>query len=311
MFKTVSGFENYEISKSGTMREISSGNNVSWHKSNGYVMARIYDNHGNPVSIGQHRALALAYIKMPETNEKITVNHIDGVKSNNDLSNLEWVTYSENQFHAYKHGLRNDRVPVILTNLETGEVLNFFSKAELSRYLKIPCRVFSTPPFNGVRTITVNGYMFEFLIEESEFSRVQKYPTGVVARNVFTGLCTICSTEGELSRFIGICPKVISRILQKRRFEFPTNGYDIRIFDDEIKWPEYTNEELEAFSGLFFIHQPVLVTSDNGARKLLGSVKRAAEYAGVHERVVRECLLGRQKNANGFAFVKYNRELKL
>jgi hypothetical protein len=51
-----------------------------------------------------HRLLALAFIPNPEN--KPEINHIDGNKHNPALGNLEWVTSSENQYHAFRTGLR-------------------------------------------------------------------------------------------------------------------------------------------------------------------------------------------------------------
>lgn len=51
-----------------------------------------------------HRLVAIAFIENPEG--KPEVNHIDGVKENNHLVNLEWVTSSENKHHAIQKGLK-------------------------------------------------------------------------------------------------------------------------------------------------------------------------------------------------------------
>lgn len=67
---------------------------------NGYatVKLRTKDNASKRVSV--HRLVAQAFIPNPK--DKPEVNHKDGIKTNNSVSNLEWVTTSENKRHSVR-----------------------------------------------------------------------------------------------------------------------------------------------------------------------------------------------------------------
>lgn len=82
-----------------------------------------------------HRLVATTFIPNTDS-KKIFVNHIDGNKQNNHVSNLEWVTPSENCTHAYQTGLRPDNKHVLAKDIDTGEILEFKTIWECGRYFK-------------------------------------------------------------------------------------------------------------------------------------------------------------------------------
>lgn len=83
-----------------------------------------------------HRIVATTFI--PNTDpKKIFVNHKDGDKQNNNVSNLEWVTPSENSIHAYQTGLRPDNKHVLAKDIDTGEILEFKTIWECGRHFKV------------------------------------------------------------------------------------------------------------------------------------------------------------------------------
>lgn len=79
-----------------------------------------------------HRLVAKAFIPNPDN--KSDVNHINGDKSDNRVSNLEWMTRTENLYHAMRTGLHdNPEKPVVGVCKETGRVVEFVSSSEAAR----------------------------------------------------------------------------------------------------------------------------------------------------------------------------------
>lgn len=75
-----------------------------------------------------HRLVALAFIPNPEN--KKTVNHIDGNKLNNNLSNLEWSTHSEQMQHASQHSLLEVRGAPKFSKEFKKEVLDYYNNLD-------------------------------------------------------------------------------------------------------------------------------------------------------------------------------------
>lgn len=69
-------------------------------EANGYMRVDLTPPKGKKRKYLVHRLVALAFIPNPEN--KRFINHKDGNKTNNNVDNLEWVTSSENQIHAYR-----------------------------------------------------------------------------------------------------------------------------------------------------------------------------------------------------------------
>lgn len=99
----------FEVSSDGRVRNRHTLRQLKFHLSNGYPrFATRKGRAGRAYCYRVHTLVALAFIG-PRPTCRHEINHKDGNKSNNYVSNLEWVTHSQNMQHAYQHGLAEPR----------------------------------------------------------------------------------------------------------------------------------------------------------------------------------------------------------
>jgi len=105
-----------------------------------------------------HRLVALTYIKNPLN--RPCINHKDGNKQNNNINNLEWVTYSENEKHS-----RNflNKVPTNRQKISAYKdgilIGSFISITEAAKQLKVYSSNISKVLAN--ERAHTGGYQFE------------------------------------------------------------------------------------------------------------------------------------------------------
>ena len=120
IWKDIKGYEGlYQVSNLGRIKSLSKfvNNNPKSSKfgyytkerilktsksNNGYLIVHLFKN-SKQYTIYIHRLVAITFI--PNSNNLLQVDHIDGNKQNNRIDNLEWVTPKENINRAWRKGL--------------------------------------------------------------------------------------------------------------------------------------------------------------------------------------------------------------
>jgi hypothetical protein len=126
IWKQIPDLPGYSVSNKGRVKKDSTGQIMVLSKNGGYCRITI--------SKHVHRLVADAFLKKPENKERCWVDHIDGDRSNNDVSNLRWVTPSENALsYGYHSRIKNKKRPVRATHLD-GRTILFESRQAAAEY---------------------------------------------------------------------------------------------------------------------------------------------------------------------------------
>ena len=153
VWKKIKGFEYYYVSNLGNIKS------KKFNKDK--IMSKCYDSSKYHIvtlrknkikfTLKVHRLVANAFIE--NIFNKETVNHINGIKTDNRVENLEWATRKEQTIHSFKNSLQLKTTNRIILNIETGVYYN--SVKEASKYLEYKESTLASK-LNGTRKNNTN-----------------------------------------------------------------------------------------------------------------------------------------------------------
>jgi hypothetical protein len=225
------------------------------------------------VSLSVHKAVALTLLPHPIDVDKLVVNHRDSDITNNLPSNLEWATYTQNNFHAFSEGPRGETVRKIrLKHVKTSEEVVVAGLQEMSRYLDIlPQDAHQVLCRRKQEGRPYKGYLCKYEDDPRTWEELAASPPRgselktltITVKNMYTGEVNVYRKLYELCKKEEIRDFMVERLI-KSKIMIPWRGRCFQVIDDVAppKWPNYPKEILDVYANIFASGKPIVVIDE-------------------------------------------------
>lgn len=195
----------YYITEDGKCYNINTGKYLKGQVNykNGYFSYNLTMPDGSKKRCYAHRLVAIAYLPNNDINKK-QINHIDGDKLNNDVTNLEWVTQEENQQHAINKELRQFN-HIFCFNKEKELVAEYLNIMDAAKAIGVSPSNIQMEANKPIKTLTCGFYWSK----EKELGQTKNYENKGKAKQVYQydlngKFINKFNSTGEAARTLGL-----------------------------------------------------------------------------------------------------------
>lgn len=245
-FYEIPQFSRYGVSRSGEVINKISGKIIAGSKNpSGYHNFRLTDDFGYCYTYGRHRLLCDVFKAESKFHQKCVVNHLNGVKGDDRLDNLEWTTQQENTHHAGAMGMSPKCLPVAVRCADTKIVEFFPSVIACAEKLGMSKDAVAWRlRFKG-RRLFPERKQYRSGLEERPWFDFDDIDTAlnengtcrpILTRNVLSGQIKSYSKMVDLANELGVSPATVTVWLKNKKQPVLPGFIQLKWVNDKTPW---------------------------------------------------------------------------
>lgn len=260
-FYEIPGYSQYAISREGVVIKKDTAVIVKASRNpDGYFNQRIASDSGIRLTWGRHRLMAFVFKYPGEEYTDLVVNHKNGIKGDDWLDNLEWITYQGNAEHAGSMGLTEKCIPIAVRDVDTGIVEKYPSIIECARSLGMSKDAINYRVKTGEHRIFPERKQYRlsrgdepwYVPENTEIDLMQNGTSKkIVMRYVNLDVKIIFNKTSDLASYLKVSPSTITMWVNQPNQPVLPGFIQIKWAHDTTPWRAIydANLELDAFTG--------------------------------------------------------------
>lgn len=256
-FYAIPGYSRYGISETGVVIRVVDGSSLQGSRNPaGYVNIRITSDEKirKVMTWGRHRLMCYVFKHPGRSIDGLVVNHKDGIKGNDYLDNLEWMTYTENAEHAGYNQLTGKCVPVLVRDSLTGIVIEYPSAIKCARDLGLTKDAVLWRIVSKGQKVFPDGRQYkrlhdeeDWFIPEREAKRTFPERNGkvVLVRELLTGKIKSFSKLKTLAMILGTHQSKLTLWLKQDNQPVLPGYIQLKLSTDQTPWRHVDDPYLE------------------------------------------------------------------